>query len=93
MDTDTAYNLGVAAFKRGEGNFPFADPAMVAEFEGVRPGFKTHLLRAFNKGWTDANVAADPATSAAAHAEDQARTADLVAEGRRQIQVWQADPR
>ena len=43
--------LGRQAVAQGKPNLPFTIPALAAEMEGAQPGEKTHLLRAFNRGW------------------------------------------
>lgn len=58
MTTKQAEALGRAAFAEGRGNFPFADPQIAAATATARVGEKTDLLRAFNRGWTAANLAA-----------------------------------
>lgn len=57
MTKTEAQALGTAAFNNGLGNFPFADPSIAAEFANAKVGEKTYLLKAFNKGWTAANLA------------------------------------
>ncbi|QRZ05870.1 hypothetical protein [Mycolicibacterium austroafricanum] len=58
MTSTEAQALGTAAFHNGIGNFPLAIPAIAAEMENAKVGEKTHLLKAFNKGWSAANLAA-----------------------------------
>jgi len=41
----------------GRGNFPLADPAVAALVQGAKVGEKTHILEAFNRSWTRANLA------------------------------------
>jgi len=57
MTKTQAQQLGREAFEAGQINSPFASAAMMAELEGAAVGSKTHLMKAFNQGWTAANLA------------------------------------
>lgn len=56
MTKAEAFALGRLAFAEGKGNLPFADPDIAAELDGAKPGEKTHLLKAFSRGWHAANA-------------------------------------
>lgn len=58
LDEDRAEQLGREAFEAGRSNNPFADDEIAAAVQGAQVGEKTYLLRAFNRGWTAANLAA-----------------------------------
>lgn len=57
MNAKTAEQIGREAFEAGKGNFPFADLRIAAEMKNAAVGSKTSILKAFNKGWTAANLA------------------------------------
>lgn len=49
---------GHAAFHAGRGNFPLEDGLIARICAGAKVGEKTHVLEAFNRSWTRANLAA-----------------------------------
>lgn len=63
MDEARAEQLGRKAFRDGKGNSPLSEPDLYAELQDARVGEKTHLMRAFSRGWTAENLAADPGSS------------------------------
>lgn len=63
MDEALAEQLGRKAFRDGNGNSPLFEPELYAELQDAKVGEKTHLMRAFNTGWTAENLAADPESS------------------------------
>lgn len=55
VDEVVAEQLGCDDRRAGRPALPFANEAIVAECEGAAVGTKTHLLRAYSKGWHDEN--------------------------------------
>ena len=60
MTEEHAEELGRQAFRAGNACAPLSDPEMYAELQDAEVGEKTHLMRAFTRGWTAENLAADP---------------------------------
>lgn len=59
MTEERAEELGRQAFRSGDMCVPLSHPEMYAELHDAKVGEKTDLMRAFSRGWTAENVAAD----------------------------------
>jgi hypothetical protein len=55
MDELTAEQLGQDDRKAEKFHGPFANRAIYAECDGAAVGTKTHLLRAYDRGWQQEN--------------------------------------
>ena len=58
MTATYAEALGRIAFTEGRGPQAFADPAIASEIADAKVGEKTHILKAWSKGWNAANIEA-----------------------------------
>ena len=59
MTTKQAEQHGRIAFTEGRGPQAIWDPAIAAEMADAKVGEKTHILKAFSKGWNTANLEAE----------------------------------